>query len=113
MLLSDPPEYLYVKGRLPSEEGRTAGMIGARQCSEYGSSAARFFAGELSRAGVGIVSGMALGFSPEKIREYVEETETWYPALLKRIKAEPGYNNAAFLLTYQLRSLLQTAKRIR
>lgn len=59
------------------------------------------------------VSGMALGFSPEKIREYVEETETWYPALLKRIKAEPGYNNAAFLLTYQLRSLLQTAKRIR
>lgn len=59
------------------------------------------------------VSGMAIGFSPAKIKEYVAETEEWYPSLLRAVKAVPEYNNAAWLLSYQIRSLLQTAKRIR
>ena len=58
------------------------------------------------------LSGMALGFSPVRIREYITETEEWYPALLRVVKAVPEYNNAAWLLSYQIRSLLQTAKRI-
>ena len=35
------------------------------------------------------------------------------PKLLKAIKDTPEYNNAAWLLSYQIRSLLQTAKRIK
>ena len=58
------------------------------------------------------LSGMALGFPPAKIREYVFETEEWYPALLRVVKEVPAFNNAAWLLSYQIRSLLQTAKRI-
>ena len=58
------------------------------------------------------VSGMALGFSTDRMREYIEETEEWYPQLLRRVKAEPEYNNAAWLLSYHIRSVLQTAKRI-
>ena len=58
------------------------------------------------------VSGMALGFKPEKIRKYIRETEEWYPQLLRAVKVVPEYNNAAWLLSYQIRSILQTAKRI-
>ena len=58
------------------------------------------------------VSGMALGFTPERVKKYVKETEEWYPRLLRVVKAVPEYNNAAWLLSYQIRSVLQTAKKI-
>ena len=58
------------------------------------------------------VSGMAIGFKPTKIKQYIAETEDWYPTLLRAVKAVPEYNNAAWLLSYQIRSLLLTAKRI-
>ena len=58
------------------------------------------------------VSGMALGFTPKRIREYIIETEEWYPRLLRAVKDVPEYNNAAWLLSYQIRSILQTAKKI-
>ena len=60
-LIEDPPEYLYLRGRFPSEEKPSAGIIGARQCSGYGNAAAVFFAKELALSGISIVSGMALG----------------------------------------------------
>ena len=59
------------------------------------------------------VSGMALGFTPSRMREYIAETEKWYPGLLQVVKETPKYNDAAWLLSYQIRSLLQTAKKIR
>ena len=59
------------------------------------------------------LSTMAMSFSPDRMSGYIEETETWYPRLLRIIKERPEYNNAAWLLTYQIRSLLETAKMIR
>ena len=58
------------------------------------------------------LSGMAAGFSIERIQDYIDETERYYPKLLSLIKEQPEYNNAAWLLSYQIRSLLLTAKRI-
>ena len=58
------------------------------------------------------VSGMAIGFSAERIQDYIEETEKYYPKLLQIVKEQPEYNNAAWLLSYQIRSILNTAKRI-
>ena len=58
------------------------------------------------------LSGMSAGFSSDKIAEYVRETERYYPALLRVMKACPPYNNAAWLLEYHIRSLLAMAKRI-
>ena len=58
------------------------------------------------------VSGMTLGFTPARMKEYIAETETWYPDLLRVVKSVPEYNNAAWLLSYQIRSILQTAKKI-
>ena len=57
------------------------------------------------------LSGMSAGFSAERIRDYVEETETYYPKLLKELK-ESEYNSAAWLLSYQIWGLAEMAKRI-
>ena len=58
------------------------------------------------------LSSMSLGFSDARIAQYVKETETYYPELLRVIKECPEYNNAAWLLGYQMRGLLAMAKRI-
>jgi len=60
-MLSSAPYALYVKGRLPAENKKTVAIIGARSCSPYGESMAREFAYKLAKAGVEIISGMALG----------------------------------------------------
>jgi GTP pyrophosphokinase len=58
------------------------------------------------------LSTMGSAFSKDKVAEYARETETYYPALLRVIKDRPEFNNAAFLLEYQIRSLLMLARRI-
>ena len=58
------------------------------------------------------LSSLAAGFSDERIQDYIEETEKYYPTLLRVIKEQPEYNNAAWLLSYQIRSLTQMARRI-
>ena len=58
------------------------------------------------------VSSMAIGFTNERTRTYVEETETWFPELVRVLKERPEYNNAAWLLSYQVRSVICAAKKI-
>lgn len=60
-MIPDPPVLLYYRGELPSEEKRTAGIIGARRCSAYGRSMAEYFGRELAKAGLQVISGMAMG----------------------------------------------------
>lgn len=57
----DPPCGLYVKGNLELFHRPSAAIVGARQCTEYGREAARYFGRALADAGVSVVSGMALG----------------------------------------------------
>lgn len=59
--IPDPPLMLFIKGRLPAEETKTAALIGARACSAYGAQMARYFAERLSCSGVTVISGMARG----------------------------------------------------
>ncbi len=57
------------------------------------------------------VSLMALAFSTEKMIEYVEETQEYVYPLLERLKRdELVYNDAIFLIKYQLRSMMETIK---
>lgn len=58
------------------------------------------------------VSGMADGFRPARMQDYITETETYYPELLKVLEEQPEYKNAAWLLSYQVRSLLCAAKKL-
>ena len=55
---------------------------------------------------------MSWGLSRERIYRMIRETEQYYPALLKAVKATPEYNNAAWLLQYQIESMLDIYKRL-
>jgi len=58
------------------------------------------------------VSTMATGFNPTKMIEYIEETEQFVIPLLDTVKHEyDDYYDAAFLLKYQLLSVMETLKR--
>lgn len=59
--IPDPPEELYVIGRLPEEERLSVAIVGARECSEYGRFVARELGGLLGRHGISVISGMARG----------------------------------------------------
>ncbi len=55
---------------------------------------------------------MSWGLSRDRIYRMIKETEEYYPKLIKSIKATPEYNNAAWLLQYQIESMLDIYKRL-
>jgi GTP pyrophosphokinase len=55
---------------------------------------------------------MSWGLSRERIYRCIEETEKYVIPLLKVVKDEPEYNNAAWLLQYQIESMLDIYKRL-
>lgn len=58
--IPNAPEVLYVRGKLLAKEGCLA-VVGTRLCSAYGKQAAMEIAGNLTQAGLTIVSGLAPG----------------------------------------------------
>ncbi|MCQ2483680.1 MAG: helix-turn-helix domain-containing protein [Clostridia bacterium] len=58
------------------------------------------------------ITTMASGLRRERIWRMIIETERYYPELLKVIKSVPEYNNAAWLLKYQIESMLEIYKRL-
>lgn len=59
--LGGMPEKLYGIGALPSDDKPSLAIVGARRCSHYGKNMAYEYAKVLSREGVQIISGMAMG----------------------------------------------------
>ena len=58
------------------------------------------------------VSGMAAGFSKEKLVEYIKETESVVYPLLQKAKSEyPMYSNQIFLIKYHMTSVIEAIKR--
>ena len=55
---------------------------------------------------------MSWGLSRERIYRMISETEKYYPTLLKVIKATIEYGEAAWLLQYQMESMLDIYKRL-
>lgn len=55
---------------------------------------------------------MSWGLIRDRIYRMIRETEAYYPILLDVIKAAPEYNNAAWLLKYQMESMLDIYKRL-
>lgn len=55
---------------------------------------------------------MAWGLSRERIYRMISETDKYYPDLLLTVKRTPEYNDAAWLLQYQIESMLDIYKRL-
>lgn len=59
--IASPPYILYVKGELDIFNDPSLAIVGSRKYTAYGKQAAYNFSRELARAGLTIVSGLALG----------------------------------------------------
>jgi len=57
----DPPSVIYYKGTLPNPERSMLGMVGTRHPSPQAAEQAYKIAGNLSRLGISVISGLALG----------------------------------------------------
>ncbi len=57
----DPPPLLFWQGNPDALRGPAAAIVGTRRCTSYGLDVARELGRDLSRAGVSVVSGLALG----------------------------------------------------
>ncbi len=66
------PNVLYIRGKMPSPDRPTVGIIGSRNASQYGLTTARYFASCLSDAGVQVISGMARGIDGMSQRTAME-----------------------------------------
>ncbi len=58
------------------------------------------------------LAGMADAFSRKWMIRYTEETDHYYPALLDVLKKVPEWNNAWWLLRYQMMTMTETFKRL-
>ena len=58
------------------------------------------------------LSTMAGGLSRDRIFRMIRETEEYYPDLIKVLKDNLEYNDAAWLLKYQIESMLDIYKRL-
>ena len=57
----EAPAYIFSKGKLPSGNKPSVAIVGTREASSYGRSVSEYFASELAKMGVEIISGMARG----------------------------------------------------
>ncbi len=55
---------------------------------------------------------MSWGLKLNRIYRMIHETENYFPSLLNVLKKTPEYNNAAWLLRYQMESMLDIYKRL-
>lgn len=59
--LSFPPPILYYRGSLSKINKPAVAIVGSRRCTFYGKEVASSLAADLAKAGVSVISGMALG----------------------------------------------------
>jgi len=70
--IPDPPWAVYLKGKLTGGDIPKLAVVGARQCSEYGRSAAKRIGRLLGENGIPVISGMARGIDGISQREALE-----------------------------------------
>jgi DNA processing protein len=66
--LEDPPAVLFLRGRVELLQPTAVALVGARRATAYGRRTAFRLGGALARAGVVVVSGLALGVDGEAHR---------------------------------------------
>lgn len=102
----NPPFILYIKGAIPKEKFSIA-IVGSRKVTNYGKQAAQMFSRDLAKAGITIISGMALGIDSIAHLECLKagqrtiavlgsglDAASIYPAANKRLAEEITLNGA-------------------
>lgn len=68
-----PPPLLYYRGKRLKGSGFNIAIVGSRKCSHYGREVAAYLSRNLSKTGITVVSGLALGIDAAAHREAVKE----------------------------------------
>ncbi len=66
--IHEPPAMLYMRGDMLPQDDIAIAIVGSRKCTQYGKQVSYDLAFSLAKAGVTIVSGMALGIDGEAHR---------------------------------------------
>lgn len=72
-LIYSPPPLLFYKGEKIKESKFNLAIVGTRKCSSYGAEVTRYISRELSKMGITIVSGLALGIDSYAHKEAIKE----------------------------------------
>ena len=80
-IYDDKPLWLFYKGTLPSNDDKLVGMVGARNCSQYGKTMAENIASKLALYSIGVVSGLARGIDVASHRGSIEGRGKTYAVL--------------------------------
>lgn len=110
--LDDFPKKLYILGNLPEKRIPTIAIVGSRKHTQYGKEVAEKLAYELARAGVVVVSGLALGIDSIAHRAALEAKgttlavlahglDTVYPASHKGLAKKIIQENGALVSEYK------------
>lgn len=76
-----PPYAIYYKGSLPKDDEPAVAIIGARNCSEYGTFVADAFGEAMALNGVNVISGMARGIDGISQRGALKKNGRTYAVL--------------------------------
>lgn len=109
----DPPQVIYYKGELKKEEKYPLGVVGTRKMTFYGREVCEELVRDLARAGLTIVSGLALGIDAlahkialkEKTRTIAVlggglDKQTIYPKINQDLAKKIIENNGAVISEY-------------
>jgi DNA processing protein len=116
-----PPEILYVRGKLPKEELEHIAIIGTRKPTAYGRDACDKFTRALSKSGLGIISGLAVGIDTCAHETCLDVNGTTiavvgsgidgsvlYPAINRKLADKIVANGGAIISEYPLMMKSQT-----
>ena len=111
--LAKPPQELHIKGTIPTLKAPVVAIIGTRRPSSYGEEITRTLAYDLAKAGVIIISGLAMGIDSIAHKASIEAGGTTiavlaqglhaiYPASNKGLSEQIIKNGGALISEYDM-----------
>lgn len=98
----DPPAILYIKGNFQDTDQPKIGIVGTRKMSDYGKQITEELAFDLAKAGVIIVSGLALGIDAVAHEMSVKANQKTFAVLGTGINSANIYPRNNFLLAQKI-----------
>ena len=95
--INDAPEKLYIRGNLPNLTKKIVSIVGARNCTDYGSTLAKTISRILSMNNVQVISGLAMGIDAQSHIGAIEVEKPTFAVLGCGVDiCFPSYNSNLF-----------------
>lgn len=98
----DPPLVLYARGNLAALRSDCFGVVGTRLCTDYGKRVTHDLTSMIARAGMTVVSGMAIGVDSLAHRAALEEQKPTIAVVASGLADDMLYPRQNIRLAYQI-----------